>query len=179
MTDAHLDIDFFPHSCLYLCCFPQNADLCDPDLRPRSPRTKVGFCCGPGGRSLCPSSPGQAPSLLSAARGHLHGILCPQQGLSCPPAWRGHAWNWTDRIVQSRWRGFRSSALAPQSPGPQAPAQTPKQPGLDAGAPFPHAQETPRPPAGPEAQETPHPRPPAGPKAQDMKQEMWLWPWSG
>lgn len=79
MTEADLDVDFFPHSRLYLCCFPQNAYLCDPDLRPRSPRTKVGFCCGPAGRSLCPSSPGQAPSLLSAARGHLHASCVPSR----------------------------------------------------------------------------------------------------
>lgn len=187
-------LTFFPHSCLYLCCFSQNADLCDPDLQPRSPRTKVGFCCGPAGRSLRPSSPGQAPSLLSAAQGpSAWRPVSPAGPLLSPSLGRprldpGQTVSLSPGGGASGEVHILSRALARRPP-----AQTRKQPGLDARAPFPHAQEPPRPPVGPEAQENPPvllrgpklrrlpppPRPPAGPEAQDMKQETWLWPWSG
>lgn len=110
----------------------------------------------------------QARRPLSSAQpgGHLHGILCPQQGLSCPPAWGGHAWT-LDRPYRSvQVEGLQVKCTCTAEPWPAGPRLRP-------GSSQTWTLEL------PSLVLRRTPRPPVGPEAQHMKQEMWLWPWSG
>lgn len=126
---------------------------------------------GPSGRA--PQVGG--PPSQCGPRGHLHGVLRPQQGLSCPPGLDPG-----QTISLSPGRGASGQAHVHSRALARRPtAQTWKRPGqtLEPGQDLPAcpralavlvaAWETLCAPAGPEAQENPPPRPPTGPEAQE------------